>query len=74
MSHAQKEEREMPRTSRLAIARSHPKEQVLVENSPKYTVSYYKVFRARIVLFAASGMDNEQISQILDVQRPTPRL
>jgi hypothetical protein len=55
--------------SPFVIALSYAEERILVENSRKYTAPYYKVVRSRIILFAASGMDNEHISQILDVPR-----
>jgi transposase len=59
----------MPRNSPFVIALSSTEEQVLVERSRQYTASYAKVVRAKIVLLAASGMGNEQISQRLDVPR-----
>ncbi|MGB6065445.1 MAG: hypothetical protein WBG50_11590 [Desulfomonilaceae bacterium] len=46
----------MPRTSPFIIALSSTEEQILVETPRQYTVPYYKVVRAKIVLFAASGM------------------
>lgn len=55
--------------SPFVIALSYAEERILVENSRKYTAPYCEVVRSRIVLFAASGMDNEQIPQILDVPR-----
>jgi len=59
----------MPRTSPFVIALSITEEQILVERSRQYTASYCKVVRAKIILLAASGMENEQISQLLDVPR-----
>ncbi len=59
----------MPRSSPFIIALSCAEEQILVERSRQYTASYCKVVRAKIVLLAASGMENEQISQLLDVPR-----
>jgi transposase len=59
----------MPRTSPFIIALSCTEEQILVETSRQYTASYCKVVRAKIVLCAASGMENEQIAQRLDVPR-----
>jgi transposase len=59
----------MPRTSPFIIALSCAEEQVLVERSRQYTAPYYKVVRAKIILLAASGMENEQISRLLDVPR-----
>jgi len=59
----------MPTKSPFVIALSVDEERILVENSNKYTAPYYKVVRAKIVLMAASGLDNEHISQLLDVPR-----
>jgi len=59
----------MPRTSPFVIALSITEEQILVERSRQYTASYCKVVRAKIILLAAPGMENEQISQLLDVPR-----
>lgn len=59
----------MSRTSPFIIALSYTEEQILVERSRQYTTSYCKVVRAKIILFAASGMENEQIAQRLDVPR-----
>ena len=64
-----KEEREMSCNSPFLIALSAEEERILVETSNKYTAPYYKVVRAKIVLMAASGLDNEHISQVLDVPR-----
>ena len=55
--------------SPFLIALSYEEEQTLLGDSRKYTAPYYKVVRAKIVLYAASGMDNQQISQTLDVPR-----
>lgn len=59
----------MPRKSPFIIALSATEEQILVERSRQYTASYCKVVRAKIILLAASGMENEQIAQRLDVPR-----
>ncbi len=60
----------MPRTSPFFIALSYTEEQILVERSRQYTAPYCQVVRARIILFAASGLDNEQIAQRLEIARP----
>jgi transposase len=59
----------MPRTSPFIVALSSSEEQILLERSRQYTASYAKVVRAKIILLAASGMENEQISQLLNVRR-----
>ncbi len=56
-------------TSPFVIALSCAEERILIEYSRKYTAPYYKVVRAKIVLLAALGLENEEISQRLDVQR-----
>jgi transposase len=59
----------MPPISPFFVALSCTEEQILVERSRQYTASYCRVVRAKIILLAASGMGNEQISQLLDVPR-----
>lgn len=59
----------MPRSSPFIIALSGTEEQILVERSRQYTASYSKVVRAKIVLLAASGMENEQIARRLYLPR-----
>jgi transposase len=59
----------MPRTSPFIIALCHTEEQILVERSRQYKASYCKVVRAKIILLAASGLENEEISERLDVPR-----
>ena len=55
--------------SPFVIALSCAEEQTLIENIAKYTIPYYKVVRSKIVLLAASDLDNQHISQLLDVPR-----
>jgi transposase len=52
----------MPRTSPFIITLSSSEERILVEYSRKYTASY-----AKVVLFAAAGMANVQISELVDL-------
>ena len=59
----------MPRTSPFIIALSRTEEQILVERSRQYAASYCRVVRAKIILLAASGMENQEISERLDVPR-----
>lgn len=59
----------MPRTSPFIITLSSIEERILVENSRKYTASYAKVVRAKIVLFAAAGLDNDRIAELVDLPR-----
>jgi hypothetical protein len=55
--------------SPFVIALSFTEERTLVENTAKYTIPHYKVVRSEIILLAASGFDNQHISQILDIPR-----
>jgi hypothetical protein len=55
--------------SPFVIALSCAEEQTLIENTAKYTISYCRVVRSKIVLLAASGLDNQHISQLLEVPR-----
>ena len=47
-----------------------PDEKMRLESvSRKYTASYYSVVRAKIVLLAAQGIDNEEIATRLELPR-----
>jgi transposase len=59
----------MPRTSPFIIALSATEEHILLERSRQYSASYRMVVRAKIILLAASGLDNEEISNRLDMPR-----
>jgi len=41
----------------------------LVARAGKYTLSYRDVLRAKVVLMAADGLDNEEIAARLDTRR-----
>jgi hypothetical protein len=48
----------------------HPDERCVLEGrAAKYTLPYFQVFRARIILHAAEGLSNDQIAQRLDTRR-----
>jgi transposase len=59
----------MPRKSPFLIALSESEERILGEGSRKYSAPYCTVVRAKIILLAASGLENKRISQLLDVPR-----
>jgi hypothetical protein len=60
----------MPRSSPYRIVLS-PGERAAIEASVrKYTLPYFQVVRAKIVLLAAQGLSNKEIAERLDVQRP----
>lgn len=60
----------MPRTSPYAIALTPEERRVLQARSRRYTLSYRDVVRAKIVLFAAEGLENKEIGERLDLARP----
>ncbi len=59
----------MPRTSPYAITLSRDERQTLEGRARKYTLPYFHVLRALIVLFAAEGRSNDQIAAALSVGR-----
>ena len=59
----------MPRKSPYVIALTPAEESELTAMARKYTLPYYLVLRARIILLAAQGLDNSQIATRLDVAR-----
>lgn len=59
----------MPRKSPFEITLS-PEERELLENrSRKYTLPYFTVLRARMILLAAQGYPNDKIAASLSVGR-----
>ena len=59
----------MPRKSPFAIDLTSDEIAALESLSRKYTSSYYSVMRAKIVLLAAQGTDNDEIADKLDLPR-----
>src|SRR5437016_14618491 len=59
----------MPRSSPFAIALSSAEEAELRRRAAKYTLPYFQVQRARMILYAAEGMANDEIAQRLDTRR-----
>ena len=59
----------MPRQSPYVIALAPQEREVLVRAARKYTSPYFDVIRAKIILMAADGVDNEQIGLRLDLPR-----
>jgi hypothetical protein len=59
----------MPRHSPYAIALSQTEELELRRRSARYTLPYFMVQRARMILMAAQGMDNDEIAATLDTRR-----
>lgn len=59
----------MPRHSPFVIELSDAERTSLEAMARKYTSSYREVIRAKIVLYAAQGLDNDEIAQRLDTPR-----
>lgn len=59
----------MPRSSPYAIRLSAQEERELLRRAAKYTLPYFEVLRARMVLLAAEGLSNDQIASRLDTRR-----
>jgi hypothetical protein len=59
----------MPRQSPFQIILSADEEQQLMERARKYTLPYYQVQRAKMILLAAEGIDNDEIARRLETRR-----
>lgn len=59
----------MPRTSPYVITLTAEERAILERRSRKYTSPYFEVVRAKIVLYAANGLDNREICERLDTPR-----
>jgi len=57
----------VPRTSPFTIELAPAERSALESTSHRYTASYRDVVRARIVLLAASGVENVEIARRLDI-------
>jgi hypothetical protein len=59
----------MPRKSPFRIELSADELAELSRRAAKYTLPYFEVIRAKMILMAADGMDNDQIATRLDTRR-----
>lgn len=59
----------MPRQSPFAIRLTRQERDILEGRARKYTLPYFEVLRAKIVLFAAAGWRNDEIAAALSVGR-----
>jgi len=59
----------MPRISPYSIVLSAPEERELRRRAAKYTLPYFEVVRARMILLAAEGLPNDRIAARLDARR-----
>ena len=62
-------ETQMPRKSPFLIKLSSDEFTELRCRAVKYTLPYFEVIRAKMILMAADGMDNDQIAMRLDTRR-----
>src|SRR3990170_5395250 len=59
----------MPRKSPYRIQLSPGERRELVRRAARYTLPYYHVLRAKMILLAAEGWDNDEIAARLDTSR-----
>ena len=59
----------MPRKSPFHIDLSTPEATELNRRAAKYTLPYFEVVRAKMILMAAAGIDNDEIAARLDTRR-----
>ena len=59
----------MPRSSPFTITLSSTEEAELRSRAGKYTLPYFQVQRAKMILFAAEGLTNDDIARKLDARR-----
>lgn len=59
----------MPRKSPYNIILTPNEERELISRVTKYTLPYFKVIRARMILLAAQGIGNDEIAAKLDTRR-----
>lgn len=59
----------MPRKSPFHIILSTEEAAELSRRAARYTLPYFEVVRAKMILMAANGMDNDEIAARLDTRR-----
>ena len=59
----------MPRASPYDISLSSAERTELQRRAAKYTLSYFQVQRAKMILYAAEGLTNDEIARKLDARR-----
>ena len=59
----------MPRHSPFLIRLSRKERELLESRARKYTLPYFEVLRAKIILLAAEGSPNDEIATALSVGR-----
>jgi hypothetical protein len=59
----------LPRSSPYQVSLSSAERAELQRRAGKYTLPYFQVQRAKMILYAADGMPNDQIAACLDTRR-----
>jgi hypothetical protein len=59
----------MPRRSPFVISLTSEEERILNERARKYTLPYFNVVRAKMILLAAEDLSNDEIAARLDIGR-----
>jgi len=59
----------MPRSSPFVINLNSEERRQLETMAAKYTLPYFQVVRAKMILHAAEGLSNHQIARRLDTRR-----
>lgn len=59
----------MPRQSPFEITLSAKERRILTRTAGRYSSSYRDVIRAKIVLYAAAGLSNQEIAERIDLPR-----
>ena len=59
----------MPRSSPYTIILRQEEEQELARRVARYTLPYFEVIRAKMILLAAQGLGNDEIAAKLDTRR-----
>jgi hypothetical protein len=59
----------MPRMSPFVIKLTGEEARVLRQRSRKYTLPYFQVLRAQMILLAAEGLHNDEIAARLNTRR-----
>lgn len=59
----------MPRRSPFSISLTRAEARELTSRAAKYTLPYFLVVRAKMILLAAEGLSNDEIARRLDTRR-----
>lgn len=59
----------MPRKSPFTIVLSEEEQKELQRRANKYTLPFFMVMRAKMILLAAQGLDNDKIALMVDTPR-----